>query len=184
MGGSSSIPFQARVVAASKADLSRLVEEGKFRSDLYFRLNVLSLNLPPLRDYLVDLPYLLTHFLHVFGHKGDYLRITDEAIDELTGYRWPGNVRELRNFVERMLIFAVDKEITPADLPRFEGEATDNREQEPVAGNSFSEQISSFERGLLEKALKDADNNQSHAAQSLQMKLSTFRDRCKENGLL
>lgn len=182
MGSTRPIPLQARVVAASKRDLKRLVEEGRFRNDLYFRLNVHLLELPVLRDYLDDIPYLIAHFLLSFGHPGDAIQISPPAMQRIREYSWPGNVRELRNFVERLLISRKGREITTADLPFL------HAHPEPAIGSetnlSFDTQMDRFERHLLEIALKQTNGNQLQAAQNLQMKPSTFRDRCRKHALL
>jgi len=182
VGSARPIPFQARVISASKHDLKRLVAEGRFREDLFFRLNVLSLDLSPLRDCAEDLPYLIAHFLHTFGHSGDDLRFSPHAIECLKVYGWPGNVRELRNIIERLLFLAQGREITPADIPCL---CTDKIGiLEPRLDGSLEEQMNLFERRLLEAALREADNNQSRAAESLKMKLSTFRDHLKKHSLI
>jgi DNA-binding NtrC family response regulator len=105
LGGTRSIPIDVRVVAGTKRDLRQLVAEGRFREDLYYRLNVLSLSLPPLRERLEDLPLLVDHFLRrFFARKGEPVRpLSPGVLKALTSYRWPGNVRELENTCERMV---------------------------------------------------------------------------------
>ncbi len=182
VGSSRPIPFRARIIAATKRNLKQLVDEGKFRKDLFFRMNVLSLNLPALRDYTEDVLYLITHLLHNFGYPADALNFSSSAMDCLKDYPWPGNVRELRNLVERLLFFGQNQEITDEDITPLLIE--DSCEPKPRPNESLEEQMNRYERHLLETALKNAGNNQSQAAEKLKMKLSTFRDRLKKHGLI
>jgi DNA-binding NtrC family response regulator len=120
VGGTHSISVNVRVVAASNRSLRDHVEEGSFRSDLYYRLNVLNIYLPPLRDRPSDIPLLVRRFIRDFTaqHDRPFLGISSEAMELLVEYPWPGNVRELRNLVESMVVLSHGREIGPADLPR------------------------------------------------------------------
>ena len=120
VGGTQSIPVDVRVVAATNNPLRDGVEEGRFRSDLYHRLNVLSIYLPPLRERREDIPILVRQFIGELSKQHDrpFKGITPEALDMLVQYAWPGNVRELRNLVESMVVLAPGREIGPADIPR------------------------------------------------------------------
>jgi DNA-binding NtrC family response regulator len=120
VGGTQSIPVDVRVVAATNKPLRDGVEEGRFRSDLYYRLNVLSIYLPPLRERREDIPILVRQFITELSRQHDrpFKGISPEALEMLADYPWPGNVRELRNLVESMVVLAPGREIGPADIPR------------------------------------------------------------------
>ena len=120
VGGVQNIPVDVRVVAATNNPLRQGVEEGRFRSDLYYRLNVLSIYLPPLRERREDIPILVRQFITQLSKQHDrpFKGISPEALDMLVQYAWPGNVRELRNLVESMVVLAPGREIGPADIPR------------------------------------------------------------------
>ncbi|HVX39323.1 MAG TPA: sigma-54 dependent transcriptional regulator, partial [Gemmatimonadaceae bacterium] len=120
VGGTQPIKVDVRVIAATNQPLRELVEEGRFRSDLFYRLNVLRIYLPPLRERPDDIPMLVRRFVQDFSEQHDrpFHGISAEAMQLLTEYAWPGNVRELRNLVESMVVLAPDHEIQPGDLPR------------------------------------------------------------------
>ena len=120
VGGTTSIPVNVRVVAATNQPLRQLVEEGRFRSDLYYRLNVLSIYLPPLRERQGDIPLLVRRFVSEFSARHDrpFQGIAADAMRILMEYSWPGNVRQLRNLIESMVVLAPGREITAADIPR------------------------------------------------------------------
>ena len=120
VGGTQSIPVDVRVVAATNKPLRDGVEEGRFRSDLYYRLNVLSVYLPPLRERREDIPILVRQFITELSRQHDrpFKGISPEALEMLVDYAWPGNVRELRNLVESMVVLAPGREVGPADIPR------------------------------------------------------------------
>ena len=119
VGGNETISVDVRVIAATNRDLKQMVAEGKFREDLYYRLNVINLEMPTLRDRPSDVPLLASHFLHRYAKEnGKQVRaFTAEALECMAGYTWPGNVRELENVVERAVVLAQSAEITLADLP-------------------------------------------------------------------
>jgi DNA-binding NtrC family response regulator len=120
VGGTAQIPIDVRVVAATNRPLRDSVEEGRFRADLYYRLNVLSIYLPPLRERREDIPLLVRRFIKEFSSQHDrpFHGISAEAMQILMSYPWPGNVRELRNLVESMVVLAPGREIGPDDIPR------------------------------------------------------------------
>lgn len=120
VGGTAMIPIDVRVVAATNRPLRESVEEGAFRPDLYYRLNVLSIYLPPLRERREDIPLLVRRFIREFSSQHDrpFRGISAEAMEMLMSYPWPGNVRELRNLVESMVVLAPGREIGPDDIPR------------------------------------------------------------------
>jgi len=120
VGGTTQIPINVRVVAATNRPLREGVEEGRFRADLYYRLNVLSIYLPPLRERREDIPLLVRRFIQEFSSQHDrtFQGISADAMQILMGYPWPGNVRELRNLIESMVVLAPGREIGPEDIPR------------------------------------------------------------------
>jgi two-component system nitrogen regulation response regulator NtrX len=119
VGGSETIKTDVRVIAATNKDLSRMVQEGEFREDLYFRLNVISIMIPPLRERADDIPLIVDYFLTKFAQENNRktITVTKAALEKLTSYQWPGNVRELRNVVERMVIMSEGNKIDVDQLP-------------------------------------------------------------------
>jgi DNA-binding NtrC family response regulator len=117
IGSTKSIPIDIRVITATHRNLETAIEEGRFREDLYYRLNIIPINLPPLRDRKTDIPLLATHFLKQCNGAGSPKTISDDAMNVLINYSWPGNIRELANFVERMVVLSIGSTINPRDLP-------------------------------------------------------------------
>jgi DNA-binding NtrC family response regulator len=178
VGGTASIQTDARIVAASKVDLRKRVAESMFRSDLFYRLNVFPIWIPPLRDRREDIPLFVDHFLHL--HSGDdrTFAVDEDAMSVLWDYSWPGNVRELQNVIRRMLLGLGERtEVHRQDVPPEIRLAAVEPASKSAPGASFKEAIENSERGLLMEALEKAAGNQSRAATSLGMKLSTFRDK-------
>ena len=117
IGSVKSTPVDIRVITATHQNLEAAIEEGRFREDLYYRLNIIPLALPPLRDRKTDIPLLVSHFLNQFNGTGRSKTINEEAMNILGNYSWPGNIRELANFVERMVVLSIGSTITSRDLP-------------------------------------------------------------------
>ena len=117
IGSVKSTPVDIRVITATHQNLEAAIEEGRFREDLYYRLNIIPLPLPPLRDRKTDIPLLVSHFLNQFNGTGRSKTINEEAMNILGNYSWPGNIRELANFVERMVVLSIGSTITSRDLP-------------------------------------------------------------------
>ena len=118
IGGSRTHSVDVRIIAATNVSLEQAAAAGRFRADLYYRLNVVPIHLPPLRDRREDIPLLLNHFLQRSNQRnGRNIKLTSDLLDFLVGYRWPGNVREMQNLVERMVILAEGERLTLADLP-------------------------------------------------------------------
>src|SRR5690606_26640323 len=117
VGATKPVQVDVRIIAASHKDLTKMVERGEFREDLYYRINVLKVSVPPLRDRIADLPMLVSHFLrkHYRG-EGTPPSLGAGALAAMEGYRWPGNIRELENEVERLLVLGVDEEVIGAEL--------------------------------------------------------------------
>ena len=189
VGGTAPIPVDVRLVSASKIDLEQLVERNLFRSDLYYRINVCPVHIPPLRERPEDVPLLAAHFLRRFAPQKE-LTLTAAAEQALCHYDWPGNVRELRNVIQRVALFA-EREITPSDLPTEI--SSDNHVQRLVQAcgrcmvdgrMSYTEVVDCLETNLLRRALADAGGNRSQAARTLGLSLSTLRDKMHKFGLL
>ncbi len=179
VGGSAQLTADVRIIAATKKDLLAQIDRGAFRGDLYYRLNVLRIDLPALRDRLTDLPALADHLLErVARNKPN--RLSDDVRVRLGTHRWPGNVRELAHALERANLIG-DGVITAALLPAGEAEGPQNG---AGATEGFAGTIRHAERHLLKDALAAADGNKSAAARSLGMKLSTFRDKLAKHGML
>ncbi len=186
IGGTVSIPVDVRLITASKVDLKLLIEQGKFRSDLFYRINVVPINIPPLRERRDDIPLLANHFLGVYAPEKN-IKINNSVMQAMINYNWPGNVRELRNLIQRLSLF-IENEITTRDLPP-EIRLEDPEEMIIKACDkcfleremTFEQVVSCLEKNLLRNALDRSEGNQTKAAQMLKMSLSTFRDKCKKH---
>jgi len=182
LGGSRTIKVDVRVVAATHRDLEAMVRAGEFREDLFYRLNVVSIELPPLRDRREDIPMLLDHFLRRFAREGGSTprTVSREAMDRLLKYAYPGNVRELENIVQRAVVLARDEVIGAADLPLHLAEL--KSEDVPSSG-SLVARLGAFERALLVQALAEAGGVQTRAARALGIGERHLRYRLKKHGL-
>jgi DNA-binding NtrC family response regulator len=171
VGGSKPIKIDFRWVAASNIDLMSRVREGRFRSELYYRLNVFSIDLPPLRDRREDIPGLVTHFLekHARQMNRGVPPVSKKAMDLLLLYRWPGNVRELENAVERALLISRDEEIQPAHFP-FQLDLSDEN-----SGQSLQE----MERRHIRKVVEQSGWNLSKSARILGIDRTTLYNKIK-----
>ncbi|MET0625209.1 MAG: sigma-54 dependent transcriptional regulator [Pyrinomonadaceae bacterium] len=201
LGSSRTVKVDVRVVAATSADLQRRIDEGAFRPDLYYRLNVVHLRLPPLRERREDVRPLAEHLLAKFcsGAGLPAKSISEEAWGALGNYRWPGNVRQLQNAVERAAVLTgAAAEIRLPDLPEEVREAAEAEgargnatgpESEPRppdipdGGVNFDEVVSKVERDLLLQSLAKAGGNKMRAAQLLGMKRTTFVEKLKRLGI-
>ena len=188
VGGSSPFPIDVRLITATKVDLKDLVAHGHFRSDLYYRINVVPVTVPPLRERREDVPLLVTHFLRRFIPDRE-VTVDMGAMRLLVNYGWPGNVRELRNVIQRVALFA-GSEIRVADLPP---EVKDDRPLDLImkgCSRCFSEEKMTFDQvvaclevNLLRQALQDSGGNRTRAAQILGLSPSTLRDKLKKYNL-
>ena len=174
IGSSLPIKVDIRIIVATNKDLQKQVEQSKFRDDLYYRLNVINIHMPPLRDRKEDIPSLVEHFLakHRYSATAQPAAISEEAIRRLIEYNWPGNVRELENVIERAVVLSRGQIITSRELPFGEHEAGEGEEGDGDAeakGDSsfFKKSVAQFEKDLIMKALRDANGNRSKAAEML-----------------
>jgi two-component system response regulator PilR (NtrC family) len=184
LGGVDTIKVDVRIIAATNVDLRRSVADGKFREDLFYRLNVIPVQLPPLRDRKEDIPILVQHFLEKYGEesrKSGWF-VTPEAMDLLMAYDWPGNVRELENVIERAVVLAPSREIGVELIPeqvRFNREFHDSEFVVPPEGIPLREVLSNAERKWIESALEAAGGVQKKAAELLFIKPTTLNEMIK-----
>jgi DNA-binding NtrC family response regulator len=174
-----------RILAATNEDVQGLVAEGRFREDLYYRLNVLNLTLPPLRTRLDDLPLLVDHFLRKFGEDNGKrgIRVADEVMERFLGYPWPGNVRELENVIERGVVLTERDEIGPEVLPReLRADAAVSDRALPD-GVRLQDAVTHYERRLIEQALRNSGGIQTRAARILGLKPTTLHEKIKRLGI-
>ncbi|MBW6486117.1 MAG: sigma-54 dependent transcriptional regulator [Syntrophobacterales bacterium] len=184
LGGNRTVKVDIRVIAATNRDLEAEVKSGRFREDLYYRLNVVPIMLPPLRERKEDIPPLAEHFLSLYSSKsGKALKgIAGKAMDLLVRYDWPGNIRELENCIERAVIMAREAAIIPADFPLV------IQMLSPAEGKDFLDTSSGFsifemEKALIIKTLADMGGNRTRAAKSLGINRRTLQNKLKEYGL-
>ncbi len=173
LGSNELIPVDIRVIAATKADLAELSERGEFRADLYYRLNVVKLEIPPLRERREDIPLLFQHFLRVAAqrHSRKVPELDSRLVSNLMGRDWPGNVRELRNAAERLVLGYADDLVSEVDL-----EATDSTP-------SLSAQVSAFEKNMIAQELRRQRGNVTAACRALGIPRKTLYDKLSKYGL-
>jgi DNA-binding NtrC family response regulator len=171
------------VVAATNRDLRAALEDGTFREDLYYRLNVVPIEIPPLRERKEDIPYLSRHFVEKLGPEmgGRVNGITDAAIDKLMQYAWPGNVRELENVVERSMVMALKDRLDADDIRLDMNLRTRHVTGEPGLPDGMS--LDQFEQELIKNALKKSDGNKSQAARLLGLTRNALRYRLTQMGI-
>ena len=183
VGGNADISVDVRVVAATHQDLKKRVAEGKFREDLYYRLNVVPITMPPLRERAEDIPLLVTHYIGVFA--GDFgrppARVHPDAMRLLAAYHWPGNVRELRNAVERIMLLESEDEVLPHHLPQeilARGPASASPRTPFPAG--VIRPLAEIEQMAIQHALEVCEGNKTRAAERLGIARQTLRTKLKE----
>ena len=184
LGGLDMIKVDVRIIAATNADLGELMKAGRFREDLYYRLNVITLTLPPLRDRKDDIPLLVQHFLDKYGEESRKpgLILTPAALDRLMSYSWPGNVRELENVIERAVVLCGGREIDVDLIPDHVSAAPPMSTPEvviPAGGLDFRQVIIGHERRYIEAALDAAGGVQKKAAELLHIKATTLNEMMK-----
>jgi two-component system, NtrC family, nitrogen regulation response regulator GlnG len=203
LGGHESIRIDVRVLAATNRDLEALMREGKFREDLYYRLNVVTLNLPPLRERRRDIPLLVEHFLAKYATELGECGVAPDALDRLVGHDWPGNVRELENVVQRAMVMATSGVVLPEHLPigpvsAAASVAVDASLEEIIerkliecvrglrdhaGANLYDLMIGLVEKPLLRAVLRETGGNQVRAAQILGINRNTLRKKLTEHGI-
>ncbi len=180
VGGDSPIQVDVRIITATNRDLKGAINDGHFREDLYFRLNVVNLDLPPLRDRREDIPLMLQHFIHEFCLENNKpeLILQRETLDLLTQYSWPGNVRELRNVVESLVVRLRGTEITPNDLPDSVRKVSQSEATVMPVGTSLED----VEKDLILKTLDSVNGNKTQAAKILGVGLRTLYRKLEQYG--
>jgi DNA-binding NtrC family response regulator len=181
VGDSHSIKVDVRVIAATNSDLTRMVAEGQFREDLFYRLNVIPVALPPLRDRKEDIPLLVQHFLAKFESQST---VSQEAMRHLMSYHWPGNVRQLENAVERAVAFSagrtqVDLADLPSELQQEEAPPEAASLSLPDEGLNLEALVANIERDLIHRALERTNGNKGQAATLLHLKRTTLVEKLK-----
>jgi two-component system nitrogen regulation response regulator GlnG len=204
LGGTETVTTDVRIIVATNVDLEQAVNEGRFRADLYYRLNVFTIKLPPLRERLGDLPLLLNHLLvRISQELGKQVRgISPESLDMLLQYSWPGNVRELQSVLKQAVLASVGNVLLPDFLPQFA--PTDSSERVPIhsqdigigwqslvdkgiarhSQNLYAETLEKMERGLLTCVLRATGGNQRRAAQILGITRGTLRTKIRGLGIV
>ncbi|MBW1786687.1 MAG: sigma-54-dependent Fis family transcriptional regulator [Deltaproteobacteria bacterium] len=187
VGGEETLKVDVRVIAATNKDLLKAVKEGEFREDLYYRLNVVALNVPLLTDRKEDIPLLAQHFLAVFAEKNQKRMrdLTPQAMDRLLKYDWPGNVRELMNVMERAVVLSrseyVDEDVLPLSIQgNGESEPADALKASPVANGRLAD----VERTAILETLESAGGNKSETARRLGITRRTLHQKLKKYGVM
>jgi two-component system, NtrC family, response regulator HydG len=172
------------VIAATNKDLTKEVKEGRFREDLYYRLNVVPITMPPLRERKEDIPPLADHFLTVYREKNrkPLKAISGKALDLLVRYDWPGNIRELENCIERAVIMAKEEMITPVDFPPHIQRLSREGDKEGSA-IPYGMSLAEMEKELIVKTLAETGGNRTRAAGVLGINRRTLQNKLKEYGL-
>ena len=189
LGGVDVIKVDVRIVAATNVDLRRAVEEGRFREDLFYRLNVIAVQLPPLRQRKEDVPALVTHFVEKYSKENDkpVAGVTPEALQALMDYDWPGNVRELENVIERGVVLttstAIGRDLIP-DHVRTAPSFHVPHLAVPPEGISLRDVIANFERRLIESTLESTGGVQKEAARLLGLKPTTLNEMIKRHNIV
>jgi len=189
VGGTEDIEVDVRIMAATNKNLTQMMQQGTFREDLFYRLNVISVELPPLRDRWEDIPLLARNFLELFAARAGrpVMGIAPEAMEILMAYSWPGNVRELENVIERAVALATADEVRVDDLPASVRRPPPPpglpRVEVPPEGLNLEQVVADLERNLMQDALQKSGGVQTKAAQLLGINFRSFRYRAKKYGL-
>lgn len=184
LGGVETLKADVRIIAATNANLEEEVQKGEFREDLYYRLNVITVGLPPLRQRTEDIPLLVRHFLAKYSDENDkdLEDVDSNAMEILMDYHWPGNVRELENVLERAAVLSSGPSLSVDLLPAAVREPNSSptpMTTMPTNGLSFKEAITSYERQLIVRALQRSGGVQKRAAQLLKVKPTTLHEMMK-----
>lgn len=184
LGGVETIKVDVRIIAATNVDLREMMEEGRFREDLFYRLHVITIHLPPLRDRREDIPHLVQHFLTKYGDENGRtgLELAPDALDLLVDYAWPGNVRELENVIERAVVLTNGPRIGPELVPEHVRQRPGFHIPSivvPPDGLSMKDVVTDFEKRLIESTLDVAGGVQKRAAELLRIRPTTLNEMMK-----
>ena len=185
VGGNKTIEVDVRVIAATNKELEKEIAEGRFREDLYYRLNVIPFHVPPLRERKADIPHLATHFLEYFCSKEsrDTKVLDEEAVQAIKSYSWPGNVRELKNLIERLVIMSPGNTITRNQLPQAVSDKKKTLEKDQGTHNfsaaTFRNAKEEFEKEFLIQKLEENEWNISRTAEAIEVERSNLHRKIK-----
>ncbi len=189
LGGSLPEKVDVRLIAATNKDLQSLIQTGQFREDLYHRLNVIHIHIPPLREHVEDIPLLVDHFFKTFSqiYNKQISGINDEAMDLLMRHPWPGNVRELRNLIEKLVIFTVNDRITLSEVEEALGmksvEEAEEPQHESESVDSLKEALEDYEKRYIEETLKKYNWKINKTARELKISRSTLFKKMRRFGI-
>ena len=183
LGSNKTLHIDVRVIAATNSDLRAALEQGTFREDLYYRLNVVPISIPPLRARREDIPFLAEHFVRTFGadNASPVQSITEAAIKKLTEYHWPGNVRELQNVIERSLVLCSGTTLDAGDIKLETAPRTRAQTGEHLLPDGMT--LDEYEQSIIREALQRAEGNKSQAARLLGLTRNALRYRLAQMGL-
>ncbi len=192
VGSTQTVETDVRIITATNMNLEKAVREGRFREDLYYRLNEIPVHIPALRERVCDIPLLIDYFLKKYAdsNKAALPTLSEDAVKALMGYRWPGNVRELENTMERLVVLKQGQMVQKADLPEKFAELTQNYFTKsstafaiPDTGISLKDVVDDFENTLILKALKKTNWNKNQAANLLQLNRTTLVEKLKKRNI-
>jgi DNA-binding NtrC family response regulator len=180
LGDTNSYPIDVRIISSSNRDIKSTIQEGRFREDLYYRLNVIDIQLPPLRERKEDIPLLIQHFITKFSNefKKNISGVSKDALKLLLNYSWPGNVRELENVIQRAMTLSQHEVILPEDLPATVIQTPDKKLVEKALEENFT--LDQLEKEYIKKVLIEAGGNKSKAAEILGLDRKTLYRKLQE----
>jgi len=185
VGGTLPVSVDVRIITASNRDLNMLIKENLFRKDLFYRINVVSINIPPLRERKEDIPKLARYFIQKYAKKNrkDISDISKYSLSELMRYDFPGNIRELENLIERAVILSRSNIIETKDIALPKGDEGEVKDIDIAQGINLSEEVEKFEKKIITQTLKKTEGNQSEAARKLGINEKTIRYKLKKYNL-
>lgn len=182
LGSNQSMQLDVRLIAATNQDIASALEKGTFRKDLYYRINTLTIEIPPLRERKEDIPLLADHFLSIYSkaHKKKAASISPEVIEQFINYSWPGNVRELEKVMERAVVLTKGTMVHTEQLPEEIKEVKHDRKKQDFMGKTLSESVGLIEKGMIKAALDKTSGNREKAAKMLGISLRSLQYKIKK----